>query len=212
MAAKKTEAQKPPQKAVEVKLPQELWVSATGSEDPSVHLARVKEIAYSVWLQDGISEEEQNERIQAAINMFAEIKPQNGLEGMLATQMVATHSAAIEYLRRAMIPSQTFAVAEQSLKHANKLLQTFARQLEVLDKHRGKGQQKITVEHVTVEAGGQAIVGNVSAAPAAKPAGDGAPSMLAHQPSETMPIIKDITPAKAPLKASRTGSGLPDPE
>jgi hypothetical protein len=39
--------------------------------------------------------------------------------------------------------------------------------MEALDKHRGKGQQKITVEHVTVEAGGQAIVGNVRA-PVAK--------------------------------------------
>jgi hypothetical protein len=94
----------------------------------------------------------------------------------------------------------------------SKLLQTYTRQMEVLDKHRGKGQQKITVEHVTVEAGGQAIVGNISAAAAAKPAGDGAPPMLAHQPAEMMPLIKDITPAKAPVKARRTGPGPPDPE
>jgi hypothetical protein len=33
--------------------------------------------------------------------------------------------------------------------------------MEVLDKHRGKGQQTVRVEHVTVSAGGQAIVGNV---------------------------------------------------
>ncbi len=37
----------------------------------------------------------------------------------------------------------------------------YERQLAALDKHRGKGRQKITVEHVTVEAGGQAIVGEV---------------------------------------------------
>ena len=30
-----------------------------------------------------------------------------------------------------------------------------------LDKHRGKGQQKVTVEHVYVHAGGQAVVGMV---------------------------------------------------
>ena len=34
--------------------------------------------------------------------------------------------------------------------------------IEALDKHRGKGKQKITVEYVNVEAGGQAIVGNVA--------------------------------------------------
>jgi len=33
--------------------------------------------------------------------------------------------------------------------------------LEALNKHRGKGQQKVTVEHVHVHEGGQAVVGNV---------------------------------------------------
>jgi hypothetical protein len=33
--------------------------------------------------------------------------------------------------------------------------------LEALNRHRGKGQQKVTVEHVHVHAGGQAVVGSV---------------------------------------------------
>jgi hypothetical protein len=33
--------------------------------------------------------------------------------------------------------------------------------LEALNRHRGKGQQKVTVEHVHVHAGGQAVVGMV---------------------------------------------------
>jgi len=32
-----------------------------------------------------------------------------------------------------------------------------------LNRHRGKGQQKMTVEHVHVHEGGQAIVGNIEA-------------------------------------------------
>ncbi|KHA53892.1 hypothetical protein Z947_4213 [Sulfitobacter geojensis] len=48
-----------------------------------------------------------------------------------------------------------------ALKHAEKLMALYAKQLATLDKHHGKGQQKVTVEHVHVEAGGQAIVGNV---------------------------------------------------
>jgi hypothetical protein len=43
-----------------------------------------------------------------------------------------------------------------------KLLQTFAAQTEALQRYRGKGQQKVTVEHVHVHTGGQAIVGSVS--------------------------------------------------
>jgi len=42
-----------------------------------------------------------------------------------------------------------------------KLTRTFTAQMEALNRHRGKGQQKMTVEHVHVHKGGQAIVGNV---------------------------------------------------
>ena len=48
-----------------------------------------------------------------------------------------------------------------NLNQANKLSRTFATLLEALNRHRGKGQQKVTVEHVHVHAGGQAVVGMV---------------------------------------------------
>ncbi len=89
---------------------------------------------------------------------------------MLATQMVATHNAAMECLFRAMIPEISIQGRDQSLKHATKLLSIFSRQIEVLNKHRGKGQQKMTIEHVNVESGGQAMVGHIEAGKA-----DGAP-------------------------------------
>jgi hypothetical protein len=41
---------------------------------------------------------------------------------------------------------------------------TYATLLEALNRHRGKGQQKVTVEHVHVHEGGQAIVGNLEGA------------------------------------------------
>jgi len=43
-----------------------------------------------------------------------------------------------------------------------KLSRVFANQMEALKKYRGKGQQKIVVEHVNVNEGGQAIVGVVN--------------------------------------------------
>ena len=45
---------------------------------------------------------------------------------------------------------------------AVKLLRAFAAQTEALQRYRGKGQQKVTVEHVHVHTGGRAIVGSVS--------------------------------------------------
>lgn len=44
----------------------------------------------------------------------------------------------------------------------NKLARTFATQMEALRKHRNGGKQTVTVQHVNVEDGGQAIVGNVA--------------------------------------------------
>jgi hypothetical protein len=45
----------------------------------------------------------------------------------------------------------------------NKLARTFTTQMEALKRYRTGGQQKVTVEHVTVNAVGQAIVGAVAA-------------------------------------------------
>jgi hypothetical protein len=69
--------------------------------------------------------------------------------------------AAMECYRRAMIGEQTFEGRRDNLSQANKLSRTYALLLDVLNRHRGKGQQKVTVEHVHVHSGSQAIVGVV---------------------------------------------------
>ena len=103
-------------------------------------------------------------KAMSVASLLQEIKPQDGPERLLATQMVATHNIAMDCYRRAMLENLTFAARDVYLKHAAKLAGLFARQLETLNKHRGKGQQKMTIEHVNVAAGGQAIVGNVDTA------------------------------------------------
>src|SRR5215469_17839169 len=65
--------------------------------------------------------------------------------------------------RRAAIDGQSFHGWRESLNQASKLSRTFAALTEALDRRRGKRQQRITVEHVHVHAGGQAIVGSVTA-------------------------------------------------
>jgi hypothetical protein len=51
---------------------------------------------------------------------------------------------------------------DENLNQANKLSRTCSALTEALDRHRGKGRQHITVEHVNVHDGGQAIVGAVT--------------------------------------------------
>lgn len=76
-------------------------------------------------------------------------------------KLLAAHNAAPECYRRAMIREQTFEVRRESLIQASKLSRTSAVLLDALNRHRVKGQQKVTVEHVHVHAGGQAVVGTI---------------------------------------------------
>jgi hypothetical protein len=80
---------------------------------------------------------------------------------VLAAQLLAAHNATMECHRRAMLGEQTFEGRRENLSQANKLSRTYAVLLDALNRHRGKGQQKVTVEHVHVHAGGQAVVGTI---------------------------------------------------
>jgi hypothetical protein len=90
------------------------------------------------------------------------IQPQDELEAMLAVQMIGVHNVAMETLQRAMLAGQTFEGKQVNVNQATKMLRTFAAQMEALKKYRTGGQQKMVVEHIHVNEGGQAIVGNVN--------------------------------------------------
>jgi hypothetical protein len=108
------------------------------------------------------SPEEQDKQLTATVAALVGIAPKDEFEAMMAAQLLAAHNAAMECYRRAMIGEQTFEGRRENLAQASKLSRTFAAVLEALNRHRGKGQQKVTVEHVHVYKGGQAIVGAVS--------------------------------------------------
>lgn len=89
------------------------------------------------------------------------------MEGMIAAQLVAAHNAAMERYRRAMIGHQTFEGWRENLSQANKLSRPYAMLLDALNRHRGKGQQKVTVEHVHMHSGGRALLGMIENPPPA---------------------------------------------
>ena len=92
------------------------------------------------------------------------MKPQNLTEAMLAGQMIAVNDAVHLFLRRATLPNQGIESTELNVLRATRLMRVFNEQLEAMQKLKGKaGQQKVTVEHVHIHKGGQAIVGAVSA-------------------------------------------------
>ena len=57
---------------------------------------------------------------------------------------------------------ETIQQQDSAERAFNKLVRTFTTQIEALKRYRTGGQQRVVVEHVTVNEGGQAIVGSVS--------------------------------------------------
>ena len=98
--------------------------------------------------------------MNAALAMVQAAKPENELEAALAVQMAATHELALTMLNRVRMheyePKEAFLYSNA----AAKLMRSYAAQMTALDKLRRKGEQHITVEHLHVGPGAQAIVAN----------------------------------------------------
>ena len=94
------------------------------------------------------------------LSIIRDIAPRDPIERMLAVQMAATHVATIRSARW-LANTDNIAQVQAHYTGFNKLGRTFAAQVEALRKHRTGGEQRVTVQHVNVSDGGQAIVGNV---------------------------------------------------
>jgi hypothetical protein len=99
--------------------------------------------------------------INAALAMIEAASPRDELEGALAVQMACTHAAAMAVLAKLDSGFGTERQIAAFGSTAARLMKTFAMQMEVLRRLRTGGQQFVRVEHVHVNDGGQAVVGNV---------------------------------------------------
>jgi hypothetical protein len=96
------------------------------------------------------------------LSVIKGIDPRDQTEAMLAAQMAAVHMASMTFARR-LAHVDTIPQQDSASNAFNKLARTFASQVEALKRYRSGGEQKMTVQHVHVAEGGQAIVGNVNA-------------------------------------------------
>ena len=99
--------------------------------------------------------------INAALAMIEAAAPKDELEGALAIQMACAHTAAMAVLAKidSGLGTERRIVAFGST--AARLMKTYAMQMEVLRRLRNGGQQFVRVEHVHINDGGQAVIGNV---------------------------------------------------
>lgn len=134
-------------------------MSFMGSHDRDAFYYLINQLVYAV--EPNNKNTKMLETVNQVTPLLRAIAPRDELEGMLAVQMIGIHNMSMEMMKRAMLSGQTIECVNFNVNRVTKLSRTFITQLEALNKHRGKGTQKITVEHVTVNDGGQAIVGNV---------------------------------------------------
>jgi hypothetical protein len=104
----------------------------------------------------------QEDEINASVAMLRGISPKDEIEGALAVQMVAVHEALVEMFKRLFIEGQTAEGVSECINRTTKLAKIYTMQMDALTKYRNRGGQKITVQHVQVNNGGRAVVGNLN--------------------------------------------------
>lgn len=147
------------------------------------------------------------EKIAAILGM-ADCKPADPIEAMLIGQMISANATALDLQRRAWLKDQSFECRTRYLALADKSARTMATLVETLNRHRGKGQQIVRVERVTVNEGGQAIVGTVAhrgGGNAVENEKQPHGSALAHAPHAAMLGHVETQREAVPVASSRGG-------
>jgi hypothetical protein len=140
------------------------------------------------------------------LSVVRAINPKDETEALLAAQMAAIHSATMVAARR-LNHVETIPQQDSASNMLNKLARTFVGQVEALKKYRSAGKQTIKVQHVTVNEGGQAIVGNVNQGGGGTRQNGGQP----HEPCATHergPALLGHEQALPTQISSAGGSGL----
>ena len=128
------------------------------------------QVSWSLKMPSGLSDPDRKAIAEASIARYREFAPADATERLLASLSVSLQSAAMTSLQYAagteLLPART-----EELNNAIRAARAAADLLEALDVRRGRGKQSVAVGQVTVETGGQAIVGNVNseARPSSKP-------------------------------------------
>lgn len=92
-----------------------------------------------------------------ALDASDTIQAGNSLEKMLAHQLAALHHASMRYLGKAALEQdQIHEVRMVNLSIRS--METFQKGLLTLKRLRGTGEQRITIQHVNVNDGGQAVI------------------------------------------------------
>ncbi len=93
--------------------------------------------------------------------MIESIAPRDAIEAMLVAQMVSVHVMAMRCANQ-LARTEGIAWQESATRALTRLTRTFPAQIEALSRYRNKDEAAITVQSLSVQDGGKAIVGNLT--------------------------------------------------
>ena len=141
---------------------------------------------------DHSNREVSNEAITAVCQATADIAPTDPVEGILIAQLMAANEASLALYRKGWqnVP-EYFDAGTKFLQLADKAARTVVLLTERLDHHRGRGQQQITVKHVTTNnvTADQAIIADSVTTGGARNVAS--PALLAASSVMPMPILSE---------------------
>lgn len=102
------------------------------------------------------------EKYNIVLQTLADSEPKDATEAKLCLQAHVLYTQGMTYLSRAE-QNNSITQSEFCLKNATKLLRLHNETIEAFSKYRRGGTQNVVVQHVQVNDGGKAIVGNMIA-------------------------------------------------
>lgn len=94
----------------------------------------------------------------AVMNALLEMAPKDPYKGMLISRLIALHSQYMRFMQSSN--GSNDKAIDLNINRATKLMRIYNETLETLNRYRRKGEQRVIVQHVNVNNGGQAIVAN----------------------------------------------------
>lgn len=128
--------------------------AATGSANPEYANMLFSQTINACNLTEDLSK-----NANTVMNALLEMAPKDSYEGMLISRLIVLHSQYMKFMSTASNSEYTETI-DLSINRATKLMRVYNETLEILNRHRRKGEQRVIVQHVNVEKGGQAIVAN----------------------------------------------------
>jgi len=132
-----------------------------------------------------------------------DMSPADPIEGILIAQLMAANEAALAMYQKGWgQPPEFFEARTKYLQLADKAARTVMMLTERLDHHRGRGQQQITVKHVTTNnvTADQAIIADSVTTGAGRNVAS--PALLAAGSGTPMPILDEIK-RRDPVRVGR---------